>query len=49
MNELDRDVLCVRSIWPTPKRQQTAAAKKTVGHFPARFCQPMSLAREEGF
>jgi hypothetical protein len=36
-------MLRVRGVWPTPKRQQTAATKKPFGHFAA------SLGQSKGF
>jgi hypothetical protein len=49
MNELDRYVLRVCRIGALSKCQQSAAAKKAVGHLTASFRESISLSREERF
>jgi hypothetical protein len=48
VNEFDGDVLRVRGIRSSPKREEAAAAQETSGHFPASFGEPRSFAGEKG-
>ena len=48
MNELHGDVLGVRGIGALAKREQPAAAKKTVGHFAASFRRGKAPLAQKG-